>query len=82
MLSEDSVKKTTVGYMPLLNVPADDYNMSNILFRRCMYVDFLLQNPYTIIGVDQTLFCRAMQLNPLPAKLFNLIFHPLEVVSR
>ena len=45
--------------------------------------NFLLQETLVNVNkIDENHYNRAPIINPLTAKLFNLNFHPLEVVSR
>ena len=43
-----------------------------------IYDDFKMKKPFVVLVYIQIF----QRFNPLTAKLFNLIFHPLEVVSR
>ena len=62
-VSHQEVEKTEIGSNKrLLNAPADDYSTFYTAFKQCLDVDAKLQNPYTIIGVDQALFCKSMEL--------------------
>ncbi len=62
ILNDKEARKTEVGYMPLLNTPADDYSTINTKFRHGIHVANQLHNNYAIFVVDQALFCRAIEL--------------------
>ena len=54
--------KTDVGYLPLLNAPADAYATLNQKFKHALHLVDTLQNKYAVRVVDQALFCKAIEL--------------------
>ena len=52
--------KTEVGYMPLLNAPEDSYDTLSIKCPHAIHVANQLGINYTIIVIDQALYCKAI----------------------
>lgn len=46
---------TKVGYMPILQAPAYEFDTLNAVVKRCMLVSSKLGQSYTVITVDQAL---------------------------
>lgn len=60
-LSKCDPDLTTVGYMPLIQAPAHDFDTLNIVVQRCMHIsEKLVKN--TVITVDQALYFKLMDL--------------------
>ena len=51
-----------VGYMPILQAPAHKFNTLNAVVKRCMLVSSKLGQCYTVITVDQALYCKLIEL--------------------
>ena len=54
----NSFNETTVGHMPMILNPASDYDTINVVIRRCMAVSAHFDQKYTVITVDQQLYCK------------------------
>ena len=48
----------TVGYMPILQAPAHEFDTLNTVVKRCMYIAAALGQKHTVITVDQALYCK------------------------
>ena len=60
-LSKCDPDLTTVGYMPLIQAPAHDFDTLNTVVQRCMHIsEKLVKN--TVITVDQALYFKLMDL--------------------
>ena len=65
---------TTIGYLPLIQAPAHELDTLNTVIQRCMYISSQLGQKYTVLTVDQALFCKVMELEwSIPAYKENLI---------
>ena len=53
-----SLNETTIGHMPMILNPASDYDTLNLVIRRCMAVSSHFGQKYTVITVDQQLYCK------------------------
>ena len=54
----DCPSESTIGHMPMILAPAHEYDTLNLVVRRCMAVSTYFKQQYTIITVDQALFCK------------------------
>lgn len=61
-LSKCDPDLTTVGYMPLIQAPAHDFDTLNTVVQRCMHISEKLGKKYTVITVDQALYFKLMDL--------------------
>ena len=53
---------TMVGYMPIIQAPAHEMDTLNTVVKKCMHVATVLGQQYTIITVDQALYCKLVEL--------------------
>lgn len=53
---------TKVGYMPILQAPAHEMDTLNTVVKKCMHVSSVLGQQYTVITVDQALYCKLVEL--------------------
>ena len=53
---------TKVGYMPIIQAPAHEMDTLNTVVKKCMHVATVLGQQYTIITVDQALYCKLVEL--------------------
>ena len=56
------METTKVGYMPILQAPAHEFDALNAVVKRCMHVSSVLGQRYTVITVDQALYCKLVEL--------------------
>ena len=68
--------ETTIGHMPIILSEAHDYDTINIVIQRCMAVSSHFEQSYTIITVDQQLFCKMHNL------ISNIPEYQLKVIPR
>ena len=54
----NSSSETTIGHMPMILNPAHEYDTLNLVIQRCMAVSSHFGQKYTVITVDQQLFCK------------------------
>ena len=50
--------KSTIGHMPMILNPAHEYDTLNLVIRRCMSISSYFGQKYTLLTVDQQLFCK------------------------
>ena len=50
--------ETTVGHMPMILNPASEYDTLNVVVRRCVAISKKFGQKYTVITVDQQLYCK------------------------
>jgi hypothetical protein len=62
LLSTNEQDVTTVGYMPILQAPAHEFDTLNTVVKRCMYIAAALGQKHTVITVDQALYCKLVEL--------------------
>ena len=48
--------------MPIILAPAHEFDILNVVIRRCMFVSEHFGQAYTVITVDQALYCKLMEL--------------------
>jgi hypothetical protein len=53
--------QTSIGHMPIILAPAHEFDTLNVI-RRCMFVTEHFGQAYTVITVDQALYCKLMEL--------------------
>lgn len=58
----EKTEVTQVGYMPILQAPAHELDTLNAVVKRCMHVADALGQRYTVITVDQALYCKLVEL--------------------
>ncbi len=61
-LSQNDQQVTTIGYVPILQAPAHEFDTLNTVVKRCMHVSAALGQQHTVITVDQALFCKLVEL--------------------
>ena len=61
-LSQNEQELTTIGYMPILQAPAHEFDTLNTVVKRCMHISAVLGQQHTVITVDQALFCKLVEL--------------------
>lgn len=59
---EKQLEVTKVGYMPIIQAPAHEMDTLNTVVKKCMHVTAALGQRYTIITVDQALYCKLVEL--------------------
>jgi hypothetical protein len=62
LLSTNEQDVTTVGYMPILQAPAHEFDTLNTVVKQCMYIAATLGQKHTVITVDQALYCKLIEL--------------------
>ena len=53
---------TTVGYMPIIQAPAHEFDTLNTVVQCCKYVANTLGQQYVVLTVDEALYCKLMEL--------------------
>ena len=61
-LSQNEQEVTTIGYMPIIQAPAHEFDTLDTVVKRCMHISAALGQQYTVITVDQALFCKLLEL--------------------
>jgi hypothetical protein len=51
---------TSVGHLPIIVAPAHELDTLNTVVRRCMAISSHLGQDYTVITIDQALYCKLM----------------------
>ena len=59
---EEQPEVTKVGYMPIIQAPAHEMDTLNTVVKKGMHVSAALGQRYTIITVDQALYCKLVEL--------------------
>ena len=54
--------QTTVGYLPILVAPAHEFDTLNTVVKRCIAISDHFDQQYTVLTVDQALYCKLMEL--------------------
>ena len=54
--------ETSIGHMPITLAPAHEFDTLNTAIRRCMFVAERFGQAYTVITVDQALYCKLMEM--------------------
>ena len=62
VISKNTSPKTTVGFIPIIPAPAHEMDTIMTFIIRCQKIAEKLENPYTVITLDQALYFRAMEL--------------------
>ncbi|CAB4006763.1 Hypothetical predicted protein [Paramuricea clavata] len=66
--------QTSIGHMPIILAPAHKFDTLSIVIRRCMFVTEHFGQAYTVITIDQALYCKLMELKwKIPEFNKNLI---------
>ena len=55
-------KVTKVEYLPIIQAPAHEMDTLKTVVKKCMHVATVLGQQYTIITVDQALYCKLVEL--------------------
>ena len=53
---------TIIGYLPILQAPAHEFDTLNTVAKRCMYIWAALGQQHTVLRVDQALYCKLVEL--------------------
>ncbi len=53
---------TSTGYMPIVQSPAHEFDTLNTVVLRCKHVANVLGQQYVVLTVDETLYCKLMEL--------------------
>ena len=61
-VSSEDPEQTAVGYLPIILAPAHELDTLNTVVKRCMAISSHFDQEYTVITVDQALFCKLMEL--------------------
>ena len=61
-VSTEDLEQTTVGYLSIILALAHEFYTLNTLIRRCMIISASYGQQYTVITVDQALYCKLMEL--------------------
>jgi hypothetical protein len=61
-ISTDDSEQTMVYYLPIILAAAHKYNTLNTVIRRCLAISANHKQEYTVIAVDQALYCKLMEL--------------------
>lgn len=61
-LSKHNPEITTIEYIPIFKAPAYELYTLNYVVKRCLQFSSLIGQQYTILTVDQTLYCKLMEL--------------------
>ena len=62
ILAKRKMKKTTVGYLPIIQSPAHEIDMLNTVVKRIVHVTTSLQHDHIVLTMDQALFAQLMEL--------------------
>eukprot|EP00112_Aurelia_sp_Birch-Aquarium-sp1_P026470 Seg940.1 transcript_id=Seg940.1/GoldUCD/mRNA.D3Y31 product="hypothetical protein" protein_id=Seg940.1/GoldUCD/D3Y31 len=54
--------QSSVGHLPIIPAPAHQFDTLNTVVRRCMSISHHFGQQYTVITVDQALYCKLMEL--------------------
>ena len=54
--------ETSIGHMPIILAPAHEFDTLNTVVKLCMFVSEHFGQTYTVITVDQALYCKLMEL--------------------
>jgi len=61
-LTNESQEITSVGYMPIIQAPAHEFDTLNTVVRRCKHVASALGQQHVVLTVDEALFGKLMEL--------------------
>ena len=61
-VSTEDLEQTTVGYLSIILALAHEFYTLNTVIRRCMIISASYGQQYTVITVDQALYCKLMEL--------------------
>jgi len=61
-ISSKEMEQTTVGYLPIALAPVHHFEMLNTVVRRCLHISKQFGQLYTVLTVDQALYCKLMEL--------------------
>ena len=62
LISSRNSEQTLTGYLPIIIAPAHEYDTLNTVVKRCLAIANDIGQEYTVITVDQALYCRLMEL--------------------
>lgn len=62
LLESQKRELTVVGPLPIINAPAHDYDTLWTMIVRCLAMSKLLQGKFTVITMDEALYCKAKML--------------------
>ena len=60
--SQVNPKLTTIGYIPIIQAPAHEFNTLNTVIQRCKYIANTLGQNFAVITADEALYCKLMEL--------------------
>ena len=61
-VSSEEPEQTAAGYLPIILAPAHELDTLNTVVKRCMAISSHFDQQYTVITVDQALYCKLMEL--------------------
>lgn len=61
-ISSEEPEETAVGYLPIILALAHELDTLNTVVKRCMAISSHFGQEYTVLTVDQALFCKLMEL--------------------
>ena len=56
-LTQNDPPKTPVGYIPLIQAPAHEFDTLKTVIQRCMFITEQLGQQFAVMTVDQALCC-------------------------
>lgn len=60
--SQKNISVTSIGYLPMILEPAHEFSTLNTVLQRSLYIANKTGRKYTVITVDQQLYCRLLEL--------------------
>ena len=61
-LSQNGQDVTILGYFPIIQAPAHEFDTLNTVVKKCMYISAALGQQHTVLTVDQALYCKLVEL--------------------
>jgi len=61
-VSSEEPEQTAAGYLPIILAPAHELETLNTVVKRCMAISSHFDQQYTVVTVDQALYCKLMEL--------------------
>ena len=59
---ENAPEQSTLGFLPMIQAPAHEFDTLNTAVKRCMHISEEMGQKFTVITVDQALYCKLMEL--------------------
>ena len=72
--NQNCSSKTAIGHMPMILNPAHEYDTINLAIRRCMAISAHFEQEYTLLTVDQQLYCKIHPLISNTPEFQNKVF--------